>query len=538
MVEHDKKNATSEDVYRRNSVGKSGGDSGTGGLGRIVSPSTGNKMTLELTRIMAGKNRVFSTSHSDDVVGNNEDTNHDHPDALLWNPLMGQPLHQKTSQHHHHRDGLLLVSTPTSPVGTRIDNGHGSSTLPPGTASTIQVVINIIISFVGAGLLGIPYAMSKSGWFLGSICLLLVSGLNLYAMLLLPQVQKALVAHHGMSPEAVATYGDLGLCIIGRAGETLVHVCLCLSQAGFATAYIIFIAANLKSIGLEWHRASVCFACVPGLAWLVQFQDLKHLSPFSLLANCSNFAALSAVLFQDWKTYHLPDNNDNTVHAVQWDGLLYICAITLYSIEGVGMVLSLEASCQDRPSFPKFLRLVGSGIAVFMAFFGAAGYLAFGAQTMAPITLNLAGHWSSTFVKCALCLGLYLTYPIMMFPVWATMESLVPRLKKEASLLRRSVRCSVVLGSALIAYSFPDFGEFLSLLGSSICTILGLILPCYFSLRVQWDDSPYWKIGLNIVLFVGGIIFGLFGTYNSFKDMYLSSLTNEAAQDDPIHGGG
>jgi solute carrier family 36 (proton-coupled amino acid transporter) len=514
-------NATSEDVYRRNSVGKSGG--GDGGTGLLASPNAGTKTTLEMTKVMVTKPSRLSTCDSDDV-GNNEDTNHHHPDdALLWNPLVGRPLH-KNNHHHHHRDGLLLVSTP---VGTRIDNGHGS-TLPPGTASTIQVVINIIISFVGAGLLGIPYAMSKSGWLLGSICLLLVSGLNLYAMLLLPQVQKA-------------TYGDLGLCIMGRAGETLVHVCLCLSQAGFATAYIIFIAANLKSIGLEWHRASVCFACVPGLAWLVQFQDLKQLSPFSLLANCSNFAALTAVLFQDWETYHLRhDNNhdDTTVHAVQWDGLLYICAITLYSIEGVGMVLSLEASCQDRPSFPNVLRLVGTGIAVFMAFFGAAGYLAFGAKTLAPITLNLAGHWSSTFVKCALCLGLYLTYPIMMFPVWATMESLVPRLKKEASLLRRSVRCSIVLGSALIAYSFPDFGEFLSLVGSSICTILGLILPCYFSLKVQWDDSPYWKIGLNMVLFVGGIIFGLFGTYNSFKDMYLSSLTNEVAQDDPIQGGG
>jgi Transmembrane amino acid transporter protein len=62
----------------------------------------------------------------------------------------------------------------------------------PGMASNAQVAVNIIISFVGAGLLGIPDAFRSSGWALGSVALCTVSALNVYAMLLLVQVQQKL----------------------------------------------------------------------------------------------------------------------------------------------------------------------------------------------------------------------------------------------------------------------------------------------------------------------------------------------------------
>lgn len=178
-----------------------------------------------------------------------------------------------------------------------VDDHHGAA--PPGSATTPQVIINIVISFVGAGLLGIPNAFSQSGWLLGSVTLLTVSALNVYAMLCLPQVQIALQRQH--TNETVQSYGDLGRFILGERGEKIIFICLGISQAGFATAYIIFIAANLNSI-YNVSRGFVCLACTPGLSLLVQFRDLKSLSPFSLLANTANFCALSAVLFQDYES--------------------------------------------------------------------------------------------------------------------------------------------------------------------------------------------------------------------------------------------
>ena len=399
------------------------------------------------------------------------------------------------------------------------DDGHGGP--PPGSATNNQVVINIIISFVGAGLLGVPDAFQQAGWVLGAITLMTVSGLNLYAMLLLPQVKRSLQAQ---GHEDICGYGDLGRCIMGPTGERFVQCCLGISQAGFATAYLIFIAANLWSIA-NVPRGLVCLCCIPGLAALVQFREMKSLAPFSLLANGANACALMAVLFQDYESY-TPHND--TIHRVKWEGFVYVIAITIYSMEGVGMILSLQSSCKQPSRFPLLLRTVITCISAFMAFFGAAGYWAFGNQTEAPITLNLAGHWSSTFVKLALCLGLYLTYPIMMFPIWAISERLYPILG-ESDKYRVSFRCGLVCISAFVGYAVPDFGKFLSLVGSSICTILGFILPCYFHIKTR-SNVAVWQYSLNVFLMVGGGIFGILGTYQSFVAMFEGEESLEEGQ--------
>jgi proton-coupled amino acid transporter len=227
-------------------------------------------------------------------------------------------------------------------------------------------------------------------------------------MLLLPQTQRALRSQQQQQQQQPRSYGELGRQIMGPHGEFLVNICLGISQAGFATAYIIFIAANLYNIAAI-PRAWTCLFCIPGLAGLVQFRDMKHLSSFSLLANISNFGALLAVLMQDYKVFRSDQQNhdDEPMHAVRWSGFLYIIAITIYAMEGAGMILSLEASCKERTHFPWLLRFTLALISIFMCLFGTAGYAAFGEHTLAPVTLNLGDDhfWAATFVKCALCLG-------------------------------------------------------------------------------------------------------------------------------------
>lgn len=50
------------------------------------------------------------------------------------------------------------------------------------------------------------------------------------------------------------------------------------------------------------------------------------------------------------------------------------------------------------------------------------GYLAFGEATHDIITFNLPPGWSTPAVKAALCIGLFLTFPPMMIPVYEILE--------------------------------------------------------------------------------------------------------------------
>mmetsp|Transcript_19856 Transcript_19856/g.41643 ORF Transcript_19856/g.41643 Transcript_19856/m.41643 type:complete len:507 (+) Transcript_19856:198-1718(+) len=387
--------------------------------------------------------------------------------------------------------------------------GSGAHGMAHGTATRGQVAVNIFISFVGAGLLGLPYAFSRSGWLLGTLSLLLVSAGNVYAMLLLVKCRKKLERDGYIG---IKGYGDLGREVMGPRGEVLVNVCLVVSQAGFATAYLIFIAANVQSITSgKAGRALIIYACVPILAMLVQFRDMKKLSPFSLVADVANLMGLSCVIFQDFEYY----THSDSIKAVDFTGVVYVISVCIYSLEGVGLILPLESSCANREGFPKLLKQVILGITLLMAFFGTCGYIAFGDDTISPISLNLQGE-SAAFVQMALCLAIYLTYPIMMFPVSDVLENLFlsdARKPPRSYCPSRTFRLTIVLMTATIAYTIPNFGKFLELVGASICTLLGFILPCMFHIKVFGRSGmKIWEYFLDVCIMIFGVFFGALGT--------------------------
>jgi len=397
-----------------------------------------------------------------------------------------------------------LISNSSSSTGSSHTGGHGEFGLP-GTANKKQVAVNIFISFVGSGMLGMPYAFSQSGYVLGIVGLGTISCLNIYTMLLLVKIRKRLESEGHTNIEG---YGDVGRVVIGERGERFVNICLVISQLGFAIAYIIFIAANINNI-FGINRAYICFGCVPLLAVLVQTQDMKQLSPFSLVADIANLFGLATVMCLDLKAFSI---YHESVITHDFSKVFYVSAVALFSLEGVGMVLPLESSCEDRKWFPGLMKKTLLSITSLMAIFGCCGYFAFGTGTKAPITLNLDGN-VSTVIKLALCLGLYLTFPVMLFPVNEVMEDLL--LGKE-SRRNKFFRSFVVLMCVTIAWMIPNFGQFLSLVGASICTILGFILPCYFHLKsFKRTELKYWEIFLDWFLIAFGVVFGILGTRDS-----------------------
>ena len=111
----------------------------------------------------------------------------------------------------------------------------------------------------------------------------------------------------------------------------------------------------------------------------------------------------------------------------------------------------------------------------------------------------------------------------MMFPIWSITERIYPSTAKDPR-ARISFRCATVLVSAVVAYSVPDFGKFLSLVGSSICTLLGFILPCYFHLVIMKDELVPCQRFLDCFLILGGAVFGVMGTYKSVCAMLGGDL--------------
>ncbi|XP_034679837.1 amino acid transporter AVT3B-like [Vitis riparia] len=190
----------------------------------------------------------------------------------------------------------------------------------------------------------------------------------------------------------------------------------------------------------------------------------------------------------------------------------YGVGVAVYAFEGIGMVLPLESEAKDKDKFGKVLALSMAFISVMYGGFGAFGYFAFGEETKDIITTNLGQGSLSIMVQLGLCVNLFFTFPLMMNPVYEVMER---RFRDGAYYLW--LRWVAVLGVILVG------GDFLSLVGSSVCCVLAFVLPYLFHLIVFKDQLSRKGMALDVVILVLGLVFGVSGTWSSLLEIVSPS---------------
>ncbi|KAH9302977.1 hypothetical protein KI387_014560, partial [Taxus chinensis] len=84
-----------------------------------------------------------------------------------------------------------------------------------GSASTAQTFGNIIVSIVGTGVVGLPYAFRVSGWAVSASAILVSALLIYYCMMLLVKCRDKL---EQLSNVSILTYGDLARHTYGNIG--------------------------------------------------------------------------------------------------------------------------------------------------------------------------------------------------------------------------------------------------------------------------------------------------------------------------------
>ncbi|CAI6005385.1 unnamed protein product [Closterium sp. NIES-64] len=194
--------------------------------------------------------------------------------------------------------------------GSAHAGAHGSHGEVAHVGSARKTLGNVVISIVGAGVLGLPFTFRQAGWLVGSCAIAGSASLSFHCMMLLVGAQlhgdgtggrakgggqrgrakgegqkgggqrgegrgggKAKAANESIrerggargytiAPRAVRcrrlvaerggavinTYGDLGYHACGQVGQRAVDVLVLVSQGGCCVAYLIFVGENLASI--------------------------------------------------------------------------------------------------------------------------------------------------------------------------------------------------------------------------------------------------------------------------------------------------
>lgn len=87
--------------------------------------------------------------------------------------------------------------------------------------------------------------------------------------------------------------------------------------------------------------------------------------------------------------------------------------------------------------------------------------------------------------------------------------------------IRGLIRVVVVFILLVISIAFPAFDSVCAFLGAALCTLISIVLPISFYLKLYWKDIPQREKGCLFFLLVLFSIFGLLGTIWSFlpKDL-------------------
>lgn len=396
---------------------------------------------------------------------------------------------------------------------------------PKPLSSQSKTFANVFIAVVGAGVLGLPYSFKRTGWIMGLMSLFFVAFLTHHCMMLLVYARRKLESSDPM--KKIPSFGDLGFIVCGSAGRLVVDVLIILAQAGFCVGYLLFIGNTMahmintptptdlspKILGLA-PKSFYIWGCFPFQLGLNSIKTLTHLAPLSIFADVADLGAMGVVYIEDVLLMMRGVNFSELKTFGNISLFFYGLGVAVYSFEGVGMVLPLESETKDKDKFGRVLALTMSFIALMYGSFGALGYFAFGEQTKDLITANLGVGWITTLVKLGLVINLFFTLPIMMNPVYEIVER---RLWGGRYCLW--LRWLLVLVVSLVALLVPNFADFMALVGSGVCCVLGFVLPTMFHLIV-FKGEMGWKQWLSdVIILAVGVILGVTGTCYALQEI-------------------
>lgn len=272
-----------------------------------------------------------------------------HEPARQWNDLdAGDEADREAdadndgdAQFYEHGDGIELLKVRSESSGTSSSRGdnHG---LSGGKITSSRAFIHILKSYIGSGVLGLPYAYAQGGMLAAMMGMAMVSIMSTLCVFLLLDCKKKLTGR-------VRTFGDVGYGALGRTGHILVEVTVVSSQLGFSCAYLIFVSQNLflyLKLVLT-SEASIVWMLVPVLVGLSWIPSLDVLAPFSVLSLLLIFSGLGAVAWHAAPRVGSGPDVQNYIPST----LPIFIGMAIYAFEGIGLALPIQNQMLQPESF-------------------------------------------------------------------------------------------------------------------------------------------------------------------------------------------
>ncbi|PNT71577.1 hypothetical protein BRADI_2g31650v3 [Brachypodium distachyon] len=394
---------------------------------------------------------------------------------------------------------------------------------------------------VGAGVLGLPFAMAQLGWGPGVAVIVASFVITLYTL-------WQLVEMHEMVPgKRFDRYHELGQHAFGdKLGLWIIVPQQLIVEVGTDIVYMVTGGQSLK----KFHDL-VCngrckdirltfFIMIFGAVHFVlsQMPNFNSISGVSAAAAVMSLCYSMVAFFTSAVKGHVGAAVDYGLKATttvgQVFGMLNGLGAVAFAFAGHSVVLEIQATIPSTPEQPSkkpmWRGVVVAYAAVALCYFCVAfgGYYAFGNSVDPNVLITLEKpRWLIAAANMMVVVHVIGSYQVFAMPVFDMMETvLVKKLKFAPGLpLRLVARSAYVALTMFVGMTFPFFDGLLGFFGGFAFAPTTYFLPCviWLMLRKPARFSATWIV--NWVLIVLGVLLMLLAPIGGLRQIILDAKT-------------
>lgn len=290
-----------------------------------------------------------------------------------------------------------------------------------------ETYIHLVKGNIGTGCLALPFCFSMlgPGW---SIVGLSVTGVFcVYNMWLIVDCKKRVAG--------ATTYGELGYVAFGNTGELIVELFLSMMQLSICCVYFTFIGSNISSLltggGSLYSQNIIVLLLIIPIAWIAQIKSIRQLAPLTLAATALLCVALLCI-FTICFSNIFSDQERPPVPVADFGKLISFFCVTIYSFEGIGIILPIEDAMERPSDFLLVLSASMATVAVIFVCLAEVSIFAYGNIDEGSMTSFLMHHAGGdptsltatviTSVNLLISFAVLLTYPLQLYPAVQILE--------------------------------------------------------------------------------------------------------------------
>jgi len=422
-------------------------------------------------------------------------------------------------------------------VETDFEGGGGKH----GKIDEWQAGWNVTNAIQGMSLVSLPYAVLHGGYF-GLFSLVMVAYICCHTGKVLVDCLYERDEKSGKIVRVRESYVEIAqVCFGPKYGGKIINAAQVIELLMTCILYVVLCGDLMIGTfpdGIIDMR-SWMMLCTITLIPCALLKNLQSVSTLSLWCTMIHFV-INAIIFAycflqigDWYWDKVEFRLDPSTFPV-------CLGIVVFSYTSQIFLPSLEGNMKEPAKFDDMLDWSHIAAAVCKFVFAYVGFLTFGDATQEVITNNLPTRGFKALVNLTLVIKALLSYPLPYYAAAHLLEiSFFKRRPTEAhpegegpqpfpSMWTRdgeyrvwavALRVTLVMVTMFAAISIPHFALLLGFIGSFTGTMLSFLWPCYFHMKLRWNELETQTIVWEISIICIGIFFGITGMYSSFMGL-------------------